>query len=338
MTTHLLLKGESLDALRAQVVAEHGPSARIIKAESVVQGGIGGFLAKRYFEVTVEVPTPQVIRVPGESAQPAPGAATPNTVHGMVLPSRSGIAALLADADAAEDRLAEPMTLSTSSARFDQLFDELSARVAPGDEPDLRGQQLSLTALPSPALHPETSSSLASIQFPPPALQFTPIPAPDQAQTPPLPSRAAGDLVLLVGLRTDALRVAHSLSGRFGLSAVCVGGTITLKSALTVSDLRSAAHARADGVQNGCSVFVAYGVEPGTDVAAAVRSIGADQIWVVVDAGRKHEDTRLWVQNLASMVHIHAVAAFGLATTLTPESVKDLGVPVGWADGLLLGG
>ena len=128
--------------------------------------------------------------------------------------------------------------------------------------------------------------------------------------------------MLLVGLRTDALRVAHSLSGRFGPAAVCVGGTITLKSALTVSDRRSAAHARADGVQNGCSVFVAYGVEPGTDVAAAVRDIGADQVWVVVDAGRKHEDTRLWVQNLASMVHVHAVAAFGLATTLTPESVR----------------
>ena len=354
MTTHLLLRGESLAALNAQIIAEHGSQARIVKAESIVQGGIGGFLAKRFFEVTVEVPTP----VPA-SAQPltmpsTPGQEPPSGGRGMVLPNRSGIAALLADADEAEDRLADPMTLSTSSVRFDQLFDELSARVASDEAahsvPNLTEQPqrgggagpsfpapLTRALAPSPAVAQSQSQSQSPSPFPPVTRLPAPLPEPTQSRTPLLPSRLAGDLVLLVGLRTDALRVAHSLSGRFGPASVCVGGTITLKSALRVSGRREAAQARADGVHNGCSVFVAYGIEPGTDVNTALRDIGADQVWVVVDAGRKHEDTRLWVQNLASTVNVHAVAAFGLATTLTPESVQDLGVPVGWADGLLLG-
>lgn len=354
MTTLLLLKGESLEALKAQILAEYGTFARIVKAESVVQGGIGGFLAKRYFEVTVEVPTPERARDPHAGEQgggPAPAG-------GMVLPNRSGIAALLADADEAEDRLADPLTFSTSSARFDQLFDELSARVSsveaavpavevlPAIEALPATRQLSSSGfagegrlgLPSSVASVdarERALRLASSPFP--LSTSAPDPAPAHPATPPLPAQAAGDLVLLVGLRTDALRVAHSLSGRFGPAAVCVGGTITLKSALTVSDRRTAAHARADGVNNGCSVFVAYGVEPGSDVTASIRDIGADQVWVVVDAGRKHEDTRVWVHSVADRVEVHAVAAFGLATTLTPESVQDLGIPVGWADGLLLG-
>jgi hypothetical protein len=329
VTTLLLLRGESLAALKTQIVAEHGATARIVKAESVVQGGIGGFLAKRYFEVTVEVPTPHPSRGLSTPAPSDPAHVVPANGRGMVLPHRSGIAALLADADEAEDRLADPVSLSTSSARFDQLFDELSARVSP--DPQFEVSE-------APSRGADVAPSAPHQPFPFPTTTALPTPAPSQARVPPLPSQSAGDLVLLVGLRTDALRVAHSLSGRFGPAAVCVGGTITLKSALTVSDRRSAAHARADGVQNGCGVFVAYGIEPDGDVTATLRDIGADQVWVVVDAGRKHEDTRVWVQKLASTVNVQAVAAFGLATTLTPESVQELGIPVGWADGLLLGG
>ena len=44
----------------ARVRREHGPTARIVKAERVRSGGIGGFFAREYFEVTpVRVPQPR---------------------------------------------------------------------------------------------------------------------------------------------------------------------------------------------------------------------------------------------------------------------------------------
>ena len=50
------LEGPSLDVLKAKVLAEHGPRARIIAAEKVTIGGIGGVLARHHYDVPVELP------------------------------------------------------------------------------------------------------------------------------------------------------------------------------------------------------------------------------------------------------------------------------------------
>ncbi|PPK94532.1 hypothetical protein CLV92_10734 [Kineococcus xinjiangensis] len=76
MSTHLLLEGSDLDALLAQAREEHGEGARIVRAERVRSGGVGGFFAKEHYQVTVEVPEPGEILAPlsaqaAEAARPA---------------------------------------------------------------------------------------------------------------------------------------------------------------------------------------------------------------------------------------------------------------------------
>ena len=58
MPTQLQLEGAELEPLLARVRAEHGSSARIVSAEKVRTGGVGGFFAKAHFEITVEVDDP----------------------------------------------------------------------------------------------------------------------------------------------------------------------------------------------------------------------------------------------------------------------------------------
>ncbi|WP_425546875.1 hypothetical protein, partial [Actinosynnema pretiosum] len=52
----MLLEGPNLTALLDQVAREHGKDARIVSAEKLRKGGVMGFFAQRWFEITVEVP------------------------------------------------------------------------------------------------------------------------------------------------------------------------------------------------------------------------------------------------------------------------------------------
>lgn len=80
-------------------------------------------------------------------------------------------------------------------------------------------------------------------------------------------------------------------------------------------------------------VFCAFGAESSDDALAALGAIDPDQVWVVVDAGRKPDDTQRWVDRVATAVDIAALAVVGAASTATPQTVNSLGIPVGWVDG-----
>ena len=56
MPTRVLLEGPAIEPLLAQVREEYGSSVRIISADKVRSGGIGGFFAKQRYELSVEVP------------------------------------------------------------------------------------------------------------------------------------------------------------------------------------------------------------------------------------------------------------------------------------------
>jgi hypothetical protein len=69
--TRLLLEGRDLEELLAQVRDEHGPDAKIVSAEKIRSGGIGGLFGHPKYELTVE------IQDSGPSAAPeAPTVAT----------------------------------------------------------------------------------------------------------------------------------------------------------------------------------------------------------------------------------------------------------------------
>ncbi|GMA27824.1 hypothetical protein [Arenivirga flava] len=58
----------------------------------------------------------------------------------------------------------------------------------------------------------------------------------------------------------------------------------------------------------------------------------ADQVWVVVDPGRKPEDTARWVGAVAAALPVDALALVGLTGTASPATVNELRIPVGWIE------
>ncbi len=105
MSRQLLLDGPDLESLMARVRREHGPTARIVKAERVRSGGIGGFFAREYFEVTVDVP--DLNGVHARTTARAPEVPRPRV---------RGLADLLDAADAAEQGALERSTTAQAHA------------------------------------------------------------------------------------------------------------------------------------------------------------------------------------------------------------------------------
>lgn len=104
MSKRLLLEGTDLDALMVRVRAELGPRARVVKAERVRSGGVGGFFAKERFELTVDVPDDAPSALRGAPA-PLAGPVAPRDAESVT--TAVGLDALLAAADAAERHGAE---------------------------------------------------------------------------------------------------------------------------------------------------------------------------------------------------------------------------------------
>ncbi len=232
----------------------------------------------------------------------------------------AAIAALLAEADTVELGMHRPRGtgVSTESPDFAELLEQLGAGLNGGPGPDDATRPAGTPQAAGPTKSPAKS--------PPPAARPGP---------PPAPLNGIGDLVLLIGLGEDALDTALAMSIAAGGADVRTAGKLTAFGHLHVEGRQSATAARAQAVMTDRTVLVAYGLERSRDAAAslqAVAAISADQIWVVVDAGRKHEDTARWVQALGAQLPITALAVVGTAETSTPESVNELGVPVGWID------
>lgn len=282
----LHLTGTSLEELRTRVAAEHGPEARIVSAELVTVGGIGGFLARRHYEVTVDPGKP-------DAAQRLP----------LQLRPGAGIASLLGDAEAAESRFhaaARQPVVSTDSELFTVLVEELRATTG----------------------------------MTPPADSHAPVRVPSPASRP-------GDMTLVLGLGEDALRVTRSMAAHrdgadFGDAGIGVAGPLQAAGLFSVTSRMDAIALRAAGVEGGYSVFVAYGLPAAAFLhpwAPSLQELGADQVWVAVDARMKHQDTVRWVAHLGSEAAIHGLAVEGTAGTASPESVNGLGLPIGWVDG-----
>ncbi|MDJ0338874.1 hypothetical protein [Cryobacterium sp. PH31-O1] len=311
-----LLEGPSLRELQERVAAEHGANATIIAAERVTVGGIRGFFARQHYEIIVEVM---------ETAQRKKSAHA-----GLDISARLGIAALLDTADEAEAEMypapASPQ-LSTDSEGFAKLMDELTfatGRAAvPNPVPDSVPK-----SVPNPVTNP-TSPGYLNPAGPAgaPVLARPPVPA---------PLTRAGDLVLIVGLEDDPITIARLMLRVAGAGELRISGTLIENTIERVDDRRGAVLARAHGVEIGHSTFIAYGLDPASDSvsrSAALLALGADQVWVVVDASRKAEDTIRWVNMVVGTVPVHAVAALGRQFTTSPATVDDLGLPVEWMDG-----
>ncbi|MET1088177.1 MAG: hypothetical protein ABWY04_13820 [Arthrobacter sp.] len=256
--------------------ATHGPMARIIRAERVTSGGIAGFFAARHVEATVLVPDSPTSRRNADS-----------THRG----GRAGIAALLAEAEEAEDLFrGTAQVVSTASPDFDDMLKDLSLGYPARDIPD-----------PAPALR-----------------------------------RGPGDLVVVVGPPETAIRAARALSAPAGGARVYTAGTAAAEGLAAVNGRIGALTARAEGVIDRLGIVVAFGAGR---TAAAIHAqtpelvlLDADQVWAVVDAGRKTDDTQAWLAAVAAVFPIDALYIVGSEETATPETVHAHGIPVGMLD------
>jgi hypothetical protein len=284
------------EAVSAKVRAEYGDRARILSATEVRVGGVGGFFARRFVEVEVELLTDsnsvasivaELLASPHESLGAAAGA-----------PTAIGIEALLEAAERAEghvEALVPAASVSTESDRFDQVLQDLN--------------------------------SYAARPAPPPVITHTLMPSLYDE---------AGGLVLFLGLGTDGVVAARSLARTVRRAEVHRGGRILDPESPRVDDRRTAAAARARGVTNNSVALVAWGLGVGmsevVDSIERIRAVAADQIWIVVDASRKPEDTAAWVAAIRRAFTVTALAVVASVETATPESVNALGLPIGWSE------
>lgn len=392
MPTRLLLDGEDLRSLMLRVKAEMGPGARIVKAERIRTGGIGGFFAKEHYELTVEVPDPvhPGRRLHERRASGAPGAAGP-----------AGIEALLAAADAAEDAevlgAATPGTpgtpardaagpapapssppdadeaeapavpeISTTGPTFAEVLESLGQLVGPqddvavGDAPGTADVVVRPTAGPvvvagpgeAVADQPEpeephgaTVGALLELGLPATLLAGlgdlrAPVPLSRLVRRFPAGPvlRLDQGVVAVVGEPDAALRTAMQMAYRAGIDPhdVVVAGDLgpvpghgrRVQTAAAAARLRSRA---GDG-----ATLVAVGVDPdaGAEAAELLEALAPDQCWAAVDAGRRVAETRRWLREVGARRPFDAVAAMGTFRAQSPGAVLNLGVPVGWVDGL----
>lgn len=114
MPSPLTLKAASIEELKQKATETYGPAAKVVRVEKVTQDGIAGMFAKEHFEGVIEI-----------EPVPAPKPAR----HGFA--DLTGVAALLAQADAGEDELnaAALPEISTRSEDFDRLMQTLNAEI-----------------------------------------------------------------------------------------------------------------------------------------------------------------------------------------------------------------
>ncbi|WP_138445284.1 hypothetical protein [Sinomonas susongensis] len=291
-----LLRGPSLEDITRQAAELYGSDARIVSADRVLDSGLGGLLGRRHIEATVVLPDPVVRLLP---------AVEPDIPH--ALGARAGIAALLDDADTAEDRLrtsafpaaASPApAVSTEAEDFDALLERLRGEMeAPAERvPVLLG--------------------------------------------------GAGDLVLVIGPGETPFSVVRSMAAREpgAYSPVSAGETPAGEPPAGerleedwphLEDVRDATAARAQGVESSTAVLAALRLRAfdrlGSQLgrAAALRP---DQVWLAVDARHKPDETAEWVEAARSRFSVTALAVVGALETLSPQTVNSLGIPVGWVD------
>ncbi|MGN6299511.1 MAG: hypothetical protein ACTHN8_00275 [Angustibacter sp.] len=320
----MLLEGSDIDELLERVRSEHGPDARIVHAEQKLVGGVGGFFAKRRFEVAVAVDD-----VPGGPASiddllalaDAQDGAAPREEPAAETP------ALQPDPVAAtnptENERQPGRQVSTETESFDHFVRELIAQAEGGP------------------LHPEPAP------FVPAALRVEPVPAPKSAPAPAAaavpaddprlalldrlaqvavtPPRALVGTHVVVGPQEPAVAVARAWLAECGeddSALVGAGGVPAVDGRLVAAGRPSLVVLTTDGTTAGAR-----------GVARQLAAVGAGSVTAVVDARWDVTTTRRHLDVLReSGARLDALAAHGVRDCADPLSLLALDVPVTWLD------
>jgi hypothetical protein len=159
---------------------------------------------------------------------------------------------------------------------------------------------------------------------------------------PPEPTMTPGDVVVVVGDAATVMATARQMATRLGLAEndVVLAGDLEAMPGHG-RRLQTAAAARRyrerETAEDSVTV-VAVGVGPvrvdQLRAAEVIEALQPDQSWAVVDARSKHGDCKRWLVTTGRSRRFDALAVTGIFATEEPGTVLDLGVAVGWIDGL----
>jgi len=235
--------------------------------------------------------------------------------------------------DAAPD-IAGPVRSGVSAGGIDALL-----RAADHVEGSWRPESMVRTpgALATSAAEPPPAPSTERPEF---AALLAELTATTTGVREPAPVPAArtdrGALVMVIGSGEAAWEQARTIASDGG-ALLAQAGTHERSGFARGDDRRRARALRAEAVGDGRAAVLAAGLPASIPVSAerlaALDDIGADQVWLVIDASRKADDTARWVAAIGAVLPVDALAVVGLAATASPHTVDTLGIPVGWIDG-----
>ena len=151
----------------------------------------------------------------------------------------------------------------------------------------------------------------------------------------PRPSQRPGDLVVLAGLREQPLHTAWSMLRTFpgGADVLTAGDHRSSGISHVFLDSVEVARAQAAAANAGRPLLIAFSFgQRGSSNLSVLGSARPNQLWLVVDAAHKPEDTEAWVRRACRYAVPDALAVVGTTDTATPETVNELRLPVGWVD------
>ena len=149
-------------------------------------------------------------------------------------------------------------------------------------------------------------------------------------------SQRPGDLIILAGLREQPLHTAWSMMSSLhgGAVVLTAGDHRSIGVSHVFLDSVEVAKAQAVAASGGRSVLVAFSFgQRGSANLSVLGSVRANQLWLVVDAAHKSEDTQTWVRKACRYAVPDALAVVGANDTATPQTVNELRLPIGWVDG-----
>lgn len=357
--TRLQLEGPDLNALLAQVREEYGDGARIVQAEKVRSGGVGGFFARERFHLQVDVP---------ESAR-RPRPPEPSPMHHLAAPtSVLELAERINDEEEARLRRSPAVAgagpvVSTESDSFAAVLGRLqrtaSAEPTAPSRPEWASSRAGAAAATTTLAAPSVSPLLApgglggaegALGIPARVLHEDPAASSlysrllawlETCPKAPPPAFAPGQVIAVVGEVTPALRVAGILAGEIGAdprgvfvaaparsSLPDVPGTQMLAGAADVARHRQR---WGRGAESRVVVIEApLLLRPEGWARSVLAALAPTFTWGVAQAATKLADVSVWADRLGT---VDALAIEHLAATGDPASVLASPIPVGLIDG-----
>lgn len=318
MPTQFQLRGHSLESLRWQLFEKYGAAARIVRAERIQTGGLFGIGATTSFEVMVEVDTtPAPARAFGESGSAVRAASARRSAA-----PRRGLGDLLAQADRDDDaRPSGSARAIEAKPSFDAILDKMAGAGAVVPDAGVPDSVVPDAGGPGAAISGAASRGGGSGE---------------DMKVIPRPSTVPGDLIVLVGIRDQPLNTAWSMAGNLqnGAKLLTAGDHRSHGVSHVFLDSVEVTKAQAQAAGEGKPLLIAFSFgQRGSSNLSMLASLRPQQLWLVVDAAHKPEDTQSWVRRAARYSVPDALAVLGATDTATPESVNALKLPVGWVDG-----